>query len=85
MRFFIASIIMIAFLYALSGCTAPGRATRILEDDGFTDVEITGYNFFACSNDDWYHTGFRAKRGERTVYGTVCSGLIFRNSTIRFE
>jgi len=85
MRFFIAAIVMIAFLYALSGCTAPASAKRILEADGFTDVQITGYNFFACSKEDWFHTGFVAKRGDKTVSGTVCAGLIFRNSTIRFE
>lgn len=33
----------------LIGCLiAPQRSARVLEQSGFSDVEITGYDFFAC-------------------------------------
>lgn len=81
------SILLPAFaMLALGACTNAPDATRILEENGYTDVQITGYNAFSCSKDDTLHTGFTAKSPNgRTVIGTVCAGLIFKNSTIRFE
>lgn len=78
-------LILVAALI-LSGCTDPSNATRILEDNGYSQVQITGYNWMACSKDDTYHTGFTAVApGGRHVSGTVCAGVFFKNSTIRFE
>lgn len=61
-------------------------ATAALRANGFTDISITGRNWFACGNGDFYRTGFSAKnvRGE-TVYGTVCGGLLFKGNTIRWD
>lgn len=71
---------------ALAACTNPETATRVLTSQGFTNVQITGYSFFACSKDDFYHTGFTARSMTGTqVAGTVCEGLWFKNSTVRFE
>lgn len=69
----------------LAACTDPKEATRVLEENGYTEVKMTGYSFFACSKDDFFHTGFEATSvvGKR-VEGTVCSGMLFKNSTIRF-
>ncbi len=78
-------LLLILPLILLVGCTQPADATRILENDGFTNIQITGYNWFACSKDDTYHTGFVAVKNGRTVTGTVCAGLLFKNSTIRFN
>jgi len=70
----------------LAACTNAPDATRILEENGYTSVQITGYNWLSCSKDDNVHTGFIAKSPNgRQVTGTVCSGLLFKNSTIRFE
>ena len=70
----------------LFGCSDEGGAKRILTASGFRDIQITGYEFFACGKDDTYSTGFTATgpTGIR-VSGTVCSGLFFKNSTIRFD
>ena len=80
-KFLIAVLVIIS----LSGCTDKETTERILKNDGFSNITITGYNFFACSKDDIYHTGFIAKKGDKKIEGTVCSGLIFKNSTIRFK
>lgn len=69
----------------LSGCTESGKARRILENDGYVDVNITGWRPLACGKDDWYSTGFVAKKNGKTIEGTVCSGLVFKSSTIRVD
>jgi len=78
---------LICLLFAtLIGCTNQNDAVNALQDAGFTNIQLTGYNFFACSKDDTYSTGFIAINPQgRVVKGTVCSGLIFKNSTIRFN
>lgn len=72
-------------LLALVGCTDESTARRILAFDGATEIQFTGYNWFACSKDDFYHTGFSAKKNGHEISGTVCGGLIFRNSTVRYQ
>jgi len=79
-------LMILAIFLLFCGCTDPQHATKILSDQGYKDIRITGYSFFACSEHDFYHTGFQAKSPTGTpVSGTVCAGLIFKNSTIRFE
>lgn len=78
--------IVIFTILLMTGCTSETDAENALSAMNFTDVKITGYNFFACSKDDFYHTGFKAKNAaDKEIYGTVCSGLFFKNSTVRFR
>jgi hypothetical protein len=82
----IKKILIASLLMFLSGCTDTSTAVNALQDAGFDDIEITGYNWFACAKDDFIHTGFIAKNLQgRIVKGTVCSGLFFNNATIRFN
>lgn len=76
----------VAFLaLATSACTSPETAIRILEQNGYTNIQMTGYSFFACSEDDTFATGFQATSPTgQVVEGTVCSGL-FKGATIRFN
>jgi len=72
-------------LLLLTGCTSQQDAERALDGAGFTNIQMTGYNFMACSEDDFYHTGFVAKNPQgNTVSGTVCSGMLFKSATVRF-
>ena len=69
----------------LCSCTNSNDANKALSALGFTDIEVLGYGWFACSEDDWYHTKFIAKNAQgMTVNGVVCSGIFFKNSTVRF-
>lgn len=80
--------ILIAAVLAmtLTACTDPQEAKRILKAEGYTEVEMTGYSWFGCSEDDVYHTGFTGLNAAgNLVEGTVCSGLFFKNSTIRYK
>lgn len=80
--------VFIAALLALSltSCTDNANAERILKANGFTQIEMTGYSWIACSEDDTFSTGFKAvgPTGIK-VEGAVCSGFLFKNSTIRFN
>jgi hypothetical protein len=79
------SLILFALVGAgTAGCTDDTGARRALESQGFTDVELTGYDAFSCGRDDTFSTGFRAKnpRGAR-VKGTVCCGVM-KSCTVRF-
>lgn len=73
-------------VFGLASCTDAENATRVLELNGFTEVRTTGYAWLSCSEKDSVKTGFvaRAPNGQITK-GAVCSGLLFKNSTIRFE
>lgn len=79
-------IVIIGLLALVVGCTNETSARRVLESNGYTDISFTGYQWFSCSKDDTYHTGFRAKSVVgKEVEGCVCEGLLFKNSTIRFK
>lgn len=83
----VACIFMVAVVVLLqSSCTDEKEAQRILEAQGYTNIQFTGYKWFACSEKDTYTTGFEATGvNGKQIKGSVCSGMFFKNSTIRFE
>lgn len=77
--------ILLLSLLLLSGCTNREDAERALTSEGYSNIHITGYAWFACSEDDRFHTAFTAvNRDGKQVSGVVCSGLFFKNATIRW-
>jgi hypothetical protein len=77
--------LFIVFISLFSSCTDATETRRILAAQGFKKIEITGYNFWGCGKEDFYHTGFNAISPNNTpISGTVCSGLFFKGSTVRF-
>ncbi len=86
MKFRIALFILtLALVLGSSACTSESDAKRALTGAGYTDITWTGYKAFSCSEDDAFHTGFRAKGPTgKTVTGTVCSGVL-KGSTIRLD
>ena len=83
MRNLILFVCAIAVALTLGGCTNASNARHVLHEEGFKQVQITGYQFFGCGQDDSFHTGFKAvgPTGIPTS-GVVCSGL-FKNATVR--
>ena len=78
-------ILIIILSFTMVGCTSPESAKKTLNQAGYSDIKITGYNFMACSKDDTFHTGFRAKGPTSIeVSGTVCAGFM-KGSTIRLD
>jgi hypothetical protein len=76
---------MAGAILLLAACTSPEDARRALEAAGHTDIEITGYRFFGCGQEDLFRTGFEAlgPRDAR-VTGVVCGG-VFKGSTVRYD
>jgi hypothetical protein len=76
--------LLLILILLCAACTAPDRSRATLQKLGFKDIKLTGYEFWDCSEDDTFHTGFTAvnSQGQR-VTGTVCCGLV-KNCTVRF-
>ncbi|AHX12914.1 hypothetical protein CH75_06295 [Dyella jiangningensis] len=78
-------IAVLAVAAVLSGCYNGDDARRALSAQGFSDVEVTGHAWFACGKDDFYATSFTATNSQgKRVSGAVCSGFMFKNSTVRW-
>lgn len=79
-------ILIILIIFFGISCTNEEGTVSLLQNEGYTDIEVTGYSWFACSKEDKMHTGFKAKnRVGNIVEGTVCEGWFFKNKTIRFK
>ena len=69
------------------GCTSDDdfrKGKNILESEGYTNVENTGYKHWCCGEDN-FSTGFRAKdKKGNIVKGCFCS-TAFKGITIRYE
>jgi len=76
-------VLLVASLCA-SGCYDTDRATAVLRSQGYTNIEIEGYDPWRCDDKDTFSTGFTATNqfGYR-VRGTVCSNYL-RGAVIRF-
>lgn len=49
MKYINRSIAALVLAVSLVGCTDADNATKVLSSSGFTNIEITGYNWFGCS------------------------------------
>jgi hypothetical protein len=89
-------IYWVAALLIAAGCSTPresepeprgpSRAQRALEFEGFTDIEMAGYQPFMCGERDsaFLSEGFSATNANGVrVEGMVCCGF-FKGCTIRW-
>jgi hypothetical protein len=59
-------------------------AQRILQEDGYSQIQITGADPMMCGKGDLKGTKFRAKnQAGNTVTGVVCCGAVMKGCTIR--
>lgn len=80
-------ILLLVGLFVLfpQGCTQPDETRRVLNAQGYTHVEITGYRPFMGSKDEPFSTGFRAVSPAGVVVtGAVTTGG-FRGHTVRLD
>jgi hypothetical protein len=78
--------VLVIGLLALVGCRVNDeKATRILQNSGYTDIQLEGYSYFGCSKDDDFTTTFYARgpNGD-PVTGAVCCGWL-KNCTVRLD
>ena len=81
----IKTLILTLVICLLSACTDNQTAERVLGQNGYTEIQITGYRPFMGGENDTYVTGFRAKSPSgQIVTGAVCSGFM-KGATIRFD
>jgi hypothetical protein len=83
---FVAALVAVVSSALLgAGCTRPNDTRRVLEQSGYTQIEITGWRPFAADEKDTFSTGFSATapNGQR-VTGAVCSGW-FKGNTVRLD
>lgn len=73
-------------LLTVLGCTKEAETRSVLASQGYTDIQITGYAIFGCSDDDLFHTKFTAisEANKTSVSGVACSGVL-KGTTIRFK
>ena len=70
---------------SMQGCNvSQSKAAEVLSNEGFTDVQVTGHAWFACSKGDSFSSNFTAvnPRGQ-TVEGSICCGVI-KSCTVRW-
>jgi hypothetical protein len=80
------TLLLVFVVLLCCGCTDMSEANRVLSAQGYTKIQSTGYAFWSCGQDDFYHTGFIATSPNGTrVEGTVCSGIFFKGATVRFD
>jgi hypothetical protein len=65
-------------LMFLTACTNPEGATAVLKEQGYTNIEITGYDFLANGKDDVSSTGFIAT----TATGVKVKGAVTDKGSI---
>jgi len=83
-----ATALIWAFLtVGLAGCLTNAKsAKQVLEEAGYTDIQITGYSMFLCKQDDMFSTGFVATSpSKKRVEGAVCKAGFYMGNTIRFK
>jgi len=77
--------LLLAVCFMFSGCSDIEKARRILTEQGYTDITMTGYSYWGCAESDTFHDGFSAKSpGGKYCSGVVCSDW-FKAATIRLN
>lgn len=85
MKFWFRLFICFIIIIGLYGCIDEQGAFRVLTENGYTNIIITGQDYMMCGSDDMYQTGFTATSpSNHHVEGTVCSAQ-GKGYTIRFK
>lgn len=85
MKKLIKTTLAIGAAMLLMSCAEPDKATKILQQQGYTEIEITGWRPWMASDSDDFSTGFRAKSPNGTVVTGAVTGGVFKGHTIRLD
>lgn len=82
----ITAVLLATVACAVSGCGVdPAKANRALTSMGMTDVKLTGWAWYGCSDSDDFGSNFEAKDAHgQVVTGVVCGGWL-KGYTVRFD
>lgn len=79
--FFISLLIFLTFLFS----EKPEDVKKYAEMESWATYEPSGICWFGCG-DDFHGTKFTATTKDgKTIRGCVCSGVFFKNITLRLE
>lgn len=82
----IKMLLVLALASTATACSDNEGAKRLLEKQGYTNVQTNGHSWFTCSKDDEVTTSFTATSPSgHQVSGAVCRGFWAKGSTIRFD
>jgi hypothetical protein len=81
----IAAWILLILTRLMMGFTDPAGATKVLNDQGYSEVEITGWRPFMGSDSDVRCTGFKAKSPNGTAVTGAVTGGVFKGKVIRLD
>lgn len=83
---FVALIILVSLLCVPMGACniSDADATRTLQHEGVTNVQLHGYAWFECSRDDIFSVKFQGNKNGFPVEGALCSGG-FKDITVRYK
>lgn len=72
----ITLLICAAAIISKLGYADPTNTTKLLMEDGYTDIQIKGRTFLGCGGLEFFRTRFEAKNS-RGIHakGVVCKGL----------
>ena len=77
-------LLLVAFWICASACTDDSGSRRALGAQGFTNIQLDGWEPFDCGKDDTFSTGFHATNpAGHPVSGVVCCGVL-KACTVRF-
>jgi hypothetical protein len=77
--------VIIYLVFHFCTWTNKPQAYKVLHQQGYDHIIITGHSYFTCSGSDWSSTGFTAYKNNQKIKGSVCCGLFFKNCTIRYK
>jgi len=82
-------LVAAALTLAITACTDAPDAERVLQDEGYSNIKIGGYDPWLCDTgkhgSDVYATKFTATGPTgRPVSGVVCKGWL-KGSTVRMD
>jgi len=88
MKHFRILLIIFCITFTVSACSSNsdfGNGKTQLENQGYTNIQNTGYSWFCCGEDDNFSTGFKAKsKNGKEVKGCFCSA-VGKGITTRFK
>lgn len=76
--------VLLAALFTIACTQDPNDVQRILRAEGVSQVALTGYDPWSCSDSDSFSTGFTGVKNGVRVAGVVCGGFMKAN-TVRYK
>jgi len=78
-----SKLILLILLLSLMSCVNADRMYEVIEQDGVESVEITGYAWTGCGEDDSIKQKFIGIKNNKPVSGVICGGIL-KAYTVRY-